>query len=243
MVSLQIPVVLVATGSTTVPRTHMAVGLIGENRLVVAGGNQYDWDLKGYHESTIRNTVDVFDLSKPVNGWQQRASLPTPRGWTASSVCGDKLYVFGGLSFSESNTQLRHRESYCYDAEQDNWESRAAFPLPISGWEAATFDDRYVITVGGVLLPEDQSIRDSTDDLLRLTRWNDIPFAYDTQQDRWYRLEGSLPPHGKFNDAGVCVIGDTIYVAGAEGPSGGHYNHFLIGRIQLRNQGASGVVP
>jgi hypothetical protein len=35
-----------------------------------------------------------------------------------------------------------------------------------------------------------------------------------------------------FNDPGVVVIGDTIYVLGAEGPSGSHWNYFLVGRIE-----------
>ena len=34
-----------------------------------------------------------------------------------------------------------------------------------------------------------------------------------------------------FNDPGVASIGDTIYVLGAEGPDGSHYNYFLMGRI------------
>ena len=229
----QDPPVWTEHSQLTVPRTHMAVGRIEQNLLIVAGGNEYEWELKGYHPKTIRKTVDVFDLTKPERGWQKRKSLPGPRGWSASSVCEGKFYVLGGLSFSESKVQQRHQETYRYDAVNDAWEELAKFALPISGWEAATYDDRYILCVGGVLLPEDRPIRDSTDDLLKDTRWNDVVFAYDTQEDRWYRMDGTLAPRGKFNDAGVCIISKTIYVAGAEGPSGGHYDHFLVGRIRL----------
>jgi len=216
-----------------VPRTHMAVGMIDGKLLVVAGGNEYNIAVKGYHKSTVRDTTEVFDLSRPDQGWQLRKPLPKPRGWTASAVCQDRFYVMGGITYSDSNIQHRHKENYRYDAAKDEWETITSFVLPISGWEGATFKDRYVIAIGGVLLPEDRPIKDYTDELIKNTRWNDIPFVYDTQEDRWYRLQGALPPRGKFNDAGVCIIGDTIYVAGAEGPSGGHYNHFLIGRIEM----------
>ena len=44
-----------------------------------------------------------------------------------------------------------------------------------------------------------------------------------------------LSPGGLFNDAGVCVIGDTIYIAGGEGPAGSHFSHFLVGNIIRAN--------
>ena len=218
----------------TVARTHMGTGLIGTNLLVVAGGNEYSRDVKGYHKSTIRDTVDVFDLSQPGRGWQKRAPLPGARGWVASSVSGGRLYVFGGLSFLASNSQIRFRDGFRYDVKQDRWESRAAFPLPISGWEAATLKERFIIAVGGVLLEKDRPIQDATPELVEHTYWNDLPFGYDTREDRWYRLEGPMPGGGVFNDPGVCIVGDVIYVVGAEGPKGSHFNHFLKGRILLK---------
>lgn len=220
-------------GRLNVPRTHLGVGAINDTLLIAAGGNEYDFAVRGYHHSTIRKTVEVFDLSNPGKGWQQRTPLPAAAGWVASSVCRGKFYVMGGLRFSESNTQHRHKATYCYDAEKDRWKNGAPFPVPISGWEAATFQDRFIIAVGGVLVPDARPVQDYTSDLIQHTRWNDVAFAYDTHHDRWYRLDGALPPGGKFNDPGVCIIGNTIYVAGAEGPSGGHYNYFLIGRIKI----------
>ena len=61
--------------------------------------------------------------------------------------------------------------------------------------------------------------------------WSDLTLAYDTQEDQWLQVEGVLPPGAVFNDPGVVIIGDTIYVLGAEGPDGSHYNYFLIGKI------------
>ncbi len=207
----------------TIPRTHMAVGCVGKH-LVVAGGNEYDATKRGYHRSTIRATTDVLDLSAPRAGWRQRAPLPDPpRGWTASAVCQGRFYVLGGLTFSAEGKAIRLREAWCYDVAANRWTPRAAPPLAISGWEGAVYADRYIITVGGVApSPTDREP----------VVWNDLPFVYDSRQDRWLKIESSLPPGAVFNDPGVCIIGKTIYVAGAEGPRGSHFSHFLTGRIK-----------
>jgi len=87
----------------------------------------------------------------------------------------------------------------------------------MSGWASDVFEDRHLIVIGGAG-----------------TRWNDVPFAYDTRSNRWMRIAGPLPPGALFNDPGVCIIGDTIFVAGGEGAGGSHFNHFLIGKITPR---------
>jgi len=207
-------------GQLSVPRTHMAVGCIGP-WLMVAGGNEYDFSKGGYHKSTIRGLTEVFDLRQEGRGWQRRSPLPgPPRGWVASSVCQNRMYVLGGLTFDPGPRQMRLRYAVSYDPEQDEWARHRDLPVPVSGWEGATYADRYILLVGGVVaMPHD--------DL-----WNDQPLAYDTKLDCWLRVEGLLPPGALFNDAGVCVIGDRIYVAGGEGPFGSHFNYFLIGKIE-----------
>lgn len=47
-------------------------------------------------------------------------------------------------------------------------------------------------------------------------------------------MKGTLPPGAVFNDAAVVSTDDTIYVLGGEGPSGSHYNYFLIGHFKPR---------
>ncbi|MEQ1862438.1 MAG: kelch repeat-containing protein [Chthoniobacteraceae bacterium] len=200
----------------TVPRTHMAVGKVG-SKLVVAGGNKYDVAEKGYSPNTIQGVTDIFDLTKPEQGWEQRATIPgSPRGWSASAVVGEKFYMLGGVTWT-AKARVRLAETLSYDPARDEWKRLADFPMPISGWEADTFADRYLIAIGGAG-----------------TRWNDVPFVYDSKTDRWMRIEGPLPPGALFNDPGVCIVGDTIYVAGGEGSGGSHFNHFLIGRIRPR---------
>ncbi|MCE5186890.1 MAG: hypothetical protein LLF76_12270 [Planctomycetaceae bacterium] len=69
--------------------------------------------------------------------------------------------------------------------------------------------------------------------------WNDLVLAYDIKNDVWFRLNGALRPGGVFNNAGLSVIGNRIFVAGAEGPvtngtKRDRFNYFLTGRIKLK---------
>ncbi|MDZ4403246.1 kelch repeat-containing protein [Prosthecobacter sp.] len=198
----------------TVPVTHMAADRAG-SFMIVAGGNNYDIAEKGYSPKTIQGVTNVLDLAKPGHGWQQRAPIPgSPRGWTASAVAGGKFYMLGGVTWNEKGRQ-RLQEALSYDPAKNEWQRLADFPYSISGWEGETFDNRYIIAVGGAG-----------------ARWNDLPFVYDTQENRWLRSTSPLPPGAMFNDPGVCIIGDTIYVAGGEGSGGSHFNHFLVGKIK-----------
>lgn len=197
----------------SVPRTHMATDRVGDF-MIVAGGNRYDFAEKGYSPRTIQNVTDVLDLAHPEAGWKQRTPIPgSPRGWSASAVVGDKFYMLGGVTWTP-NARVRLQECLSYDPAKDEWQKLADFPMPISGWEGATLDDRHIMVVGGAG-----------------NGWNDLAFVYDTKENRWLRCTSPLPPGAVFNDPGVCVIGDTIYVAGGEGSGGSHFNHFLVGKI------------
>ncbi|MGV3664217.1 MAG: kelch repeat-containing protein [Prosthecobacter sp.] len=198
----------------TVPRTHMAADRVGDF-MIVAGGNRYDFAEKGYSPRTIQNVTDVLDLTHPEAGWNQRAPIPgSARGWSASAVLGDKFYMFGGVTWTPKARE-RLRECLSYDPVKNEWKRLADFPMPISGWEGSAFGDHHIVVVGGAG-----------------NGWNDVPFVYDAEADRWLRCTSPLPPGAVFNDPGVAIIGDTIYVAGGEGSGGSHFNHFLIGKIK-----------
>lgn len=129
-------------------------------------------------------------------------------------VVDGQLYLLDGVTWTATARQ-RLAEALCYDPSQNQWKRLADFPIPMSGWSGDMFDRRHIIAVGGAG-----------------SHWNDVPFVYDTRSDRWMRIASPLPPGAVFNDPGVCIIGDTIYVAGGEGAGGSHFNHFLIGKIR-----------
>lgn len=205
--------------SLNVARTHMAVGAVGSH-LVVVGGNRYDYSDGGYSFRTIQGVTETLDRSNLQRGWRQRTSIPGgPRGWCASVSLNGRLYVLGGLSFAKTKpgvrgAKIKYRETLAYDPVVDKWTRHADPPIAISGWEGAAYRDRYIIAIGGVA-----------------RHWNDLAFVYDTRADRWLRFVKPLPVGAVLNDAGVCIIDDTIYVAGGEGPGGSHFDHFLIGKI------------
>ena len=207
-----------------VPRTHTAVGSAGKY-LMVIGGNEYAFEENGYSNATIRATTEVFDLKQPNKGWQRKTSIPgAGRGWVASFCLDEKLYLFGGVTWDEDNNTVGIRESLVYDPQRDAWTERAPSPIAMSGWEGDCYGKRYALLVGGVARPKPETKQPMV--------WSDLVWAYDLQDDQWLRVEGTLPPGAVFNDPGVVVIGDTIYVIGAEGPDGSHYNYFLKGRIR-----------
>ncbi len=212
-------------GQLSVPRTHMGIGRVGD-RLIVAGGVRWD-SVNGYHESTVKGTTDVFDLTQPQLGWQARSSIPgVGRGWVAAAPCRDCLYVFSGLTFDRKNRSAWVNECLKYDPMSDGWFQNAKPPVWVSGWAAATCRNRYIVLVGGCVGP-------TTEPYSNGNLWNDLAFVYDATTDRWGRLEGTIPPAAVYNDCGVVIIGKTIYVAGGEGPRGSHFNHLAIGRLQL----------
>ncbi|QDU47341.1 N-acetylneuraminate epimerase precursor [Symmachiella dynata] len=220
---LQQPPVWRPHSQLNVPRTHMAVGRVG-NYLVVAGGNEYVWAEKGYSQNTIRNTTEVFDLSQPKLGWRTRSPIPAVgRGWSAAAASQDHLYVLGGVTWNESGKTVGLRETWRYSPQQDVWEKRTPPPVAISGWAGALYQQRYAVIVGGVMRDKEKPERKSV--------WSDLAWVYDVQDDQWQQLKGALPPGAVFNDSAVVIIGDTLYVLGGEGPKGSHYNYFLKGRL------------
>ena len=214
--------------SLNVPRTHTATGNIG-SLLVVAGGNEYDIEEKGYSHRTIRDTTEVFDLSHPDRGWQVRSKIPSGgRGWSASVVTNGHLYLFGGLNWTEDGAARRLQETWRYDPRADRWQEMTPPPLPISGWEAGLYADRYALIAGGVTPSASSSASELT--------WSDLVWAYDCRDDIWLQVDGTLPPGAVFNDPGAVVVQNKLYLLGAEGPHGSHYNYFLLGEINPKHE-------
>ena len=96
--------------------------------------------------------------------------------------------------------------------------------VPISGWEAEVFADRYLILIGGAA-----------------RHWNDVPFVYDTQTDRWLRITtgtgevAALKPLAQSHE--VKQVCRTVELTRAQlGPGDDRDAHFAQVRV------AAGVI-
>ena len=190
-----------------------------DDLLVVIGGVEWQSSPVFYNLAGMRDTVDVLDLSDEQAGWQLRT--PTPgltAGWTASAVCQDRVYVFGGIPFNSYRDQQQINHCYYYEPKRDRWTRIANAPYQISGWQAETYVNRYMLVVGG-----------SSNTVPGV--FNEVVYVYDTQEDRWMRMDGTIAGGGYYNDCGVSIIGDMIYVTGGEGAGGSHNNYILTGQI------------
>lgn len=205
----------------TCARTHTSVGNAGKY-LIAIGGNQYTLP-KGYDQSTVRNVVDIFDLTRPELGWQQKNPIPgSPRGWMGAAVVGKEIYVFGGVTFLSNGNVKRFHDTLRYNPATDQWTKLADAPFIVGSWDGDVYLDRYIILTGGVA-------GDPANSEAQL--WNDMLFVYDTQINRWYKMATPLPVDAVFGDPGICIIDNTIYIAGGEGPESSHFNYFIIGDI------------
>lgn len=199
-----------------VPRSHMAAGTVG-HYLITVGGAEYDWNAKDPYQR--RGNTEVLDLRQPSAGWKQKTPIPgPPRAWTASAVCGGKLWVVGGISPEPNAAAMT--DTLSYDPEKDVWTRKAALPVGGHSWGAACYQERFVMVVGGLTGYGDSQV------------WSDLVFAYDTRDDRWMKVEHAIPGGAVMSDVGVAIVGDTIYAAGAEGPKGTHFDLLRVGRIR-----------
>ena len=74
-------------------RSH-TVAVTTQHHLIVAGG---------YDGSHYLNTVEVMDIQTLV--WSTAACLPHPYYWASAAICGDQLYMLGGVD-NDGHTKL-----------------------------------------------------------------------------------------------------------------------------------------
>ena len=93
------------TKSTPFPesRTDYAAGVL-DGKLVIAGGTYWEgskghWTRKRYSSST-----HAFDPITQV--WEKLPDLPTPLGYAASTVVGNKMFVLGGYTGTEVSRKI-----------------------------------------------------------------------------------------------------------------------------------------
>ena len=72
-------------------KRYGTTAVTSKERLIVAGGSI------GPDRADTINTVEVMDTNTLV--WSTVASLPHPYNWTSATICGDHLYMLGGVDY------------------------------------------------------------------------------------------------------------------------------------------------
>lgn len=124
-------------GCLATPRSSHTATLLGDGRVLVAGGEN-----PFAKESRFTSTAELYI---PDRGWQRTASLATPRAWhTASVVSGGRVLVAGGENDGGATAAAE-----AYDATLGGWEGAAALRAPRSRHGATSLVDGSVLVAGG----------------------------------------------------------------------------------------------
>ncbi len=201
----------------TVARSHLSVGVVG-SQLIAAGGNKYDIAEKGYSQHTIQGLTERLDLAQPGERLANLRAHPRP---SSRLVC-DRRAGWKVLHARRCDLDRKGKTTAAGNIELRSNEGRVA--------TARRFSHAHL----GLGMRCLRRTATSSPSAAPGRTGTTCPSSMTQSQDRWMRIASPLPPGAVFNDPGVCIIGDTIYVAGGEGPGGSHFNHFLIGKIKPR---------
>jgi len=103
----------------------------------------------------------VLDLTNPLRGWKQRASLPNARNHLAAAELNGKIYAIGGQDLWNELTGARDNVD-AYDPKTDSWTPAAALPVARSHTSASTFSLNGKIYVVGGATNGFKTLRDVT---------------------------------------------------------------------------------
>lgn len=176
--------------------TCAAVG----DTIVVTGGT-----------SGVGDGVEAYSTSQPEPGWFELPKAPLMRASTAAAARG-KFYLFGGLAGDDAATQTSD-SAFSLDLATCNWKEIKRMPLPLRYASAVTYQDRYIIILGGA------SRKDPDFPPLKIPggpigQLSPFVFVYDADTDEYWQLEETMPVG--VATLGSALIDDTIYVIGGE---------------------------
>lgn len=147
------------------PLTMHAAASVG-TKLYVFGGACFDGktfytfsDCSGGTPG-LGKRLHVFDVAAPQLGWTRLPDCPgPPRANVALSSVAGLLYAIGGMSFvptpskSTSTEEMTLVDNWQFDPASGNWKRLEDFPIASSNFRTnggeTSFDDRYIILIGG----------------------------------------------------------------------------------------------
>ncbi len=157
--------------------------------------------------SGVGDGVEAYSTTQPEKGWFELPEAPVMRASTAASARG-KLYLFGGLTGDDATTQTSDR-AFSLSLATRGWKEIKSMPLPLRYASAVTYQDRYIIILGGASRndPDFPPLKIPGGPIDQLS-----PFVivYDADLDEYWQLEETMPVG--VATLGSALIGDTIYV-------------------------------
>ncbi len=159
-----------------------AAGVIG-GKIYVAGG-QTQYTTLG----VSKNTLYVYDPA--MDSWEQKAPMPTARGYLSAAVVNGRLYAIGGTTAWPNRTG----KVEMYDPVTDTWQTKAPMPTARSGFCAEALNGK-IYVMGGV----------------DASGYKDVLEVYDPATDTW--IEKMEMPQTR-SIFGSAVVNDLLYAYG-----------------------------
>lgn len=159
-----------------------AAGVIG-GKIYVAGG-QTQYTTLGMSKNTL------FVYNPAMDSWEQKAPMPTARGYLSAAVVDGRLYVIGGTTTWPNRTG----KVEMYDPETDTWQTKAPMPTARSGFCAEAVNGK-IYAMGGI----------------NASGYKDVLEEYDPATDTW--IEKMEMPQTR-SIFGSAVVNDLLYAYG-----------------------------
>ena len=175
------PVALTWTKKASIPNPNGGGIAVYQNKIYVIGDS--------YNE--------VYDVA--TNTWASKTSMPTWRIGVQANVVGDKIYLIGGMSDTESGTMTDVNEAY--DPATDTWTAKEPIPTPVYLYASVVVDNK-IYLIGGSAEPPNVVL--------------DLVQIYDPQNDSW-TTGTSMPTAVRYASAAATTglfAPKRIYVIG-----------------------------
>jgi DNA-binding CsgD family transcriptional regulator/N-acetylneuraminic acid mutarotase len=161
---------------------------IARDRLAVVAVDGQVYAIGGKMPGSVTGVVEAYEPIQQT--WTLRATKPVPVANVCGVALGGKIYVPGGLTFSDQVTNVME----VYDPAADRWEQASPLPEPRAAYALAGHGEKLYL-FGGTDGQQDVS----------------TVLIYDPATDEWH-TGPPMPTARAF--AGAAMLNDQIFVVG-----------------------------
>lgn len=161
---------------------------IARDRLAVVAVHGILYAIGGETPGGVTGVVEAYDPTQ--QAWTLKATKPVPVANIGGAALDGKVYVPGGLTFSDRVTDVLE----VYDPTADRWEQAAPLPSPRAAYALAVHGGKLYLFGGN----------DGQQDVATV-------LVYDPATDEWQTLLGR-PPARAF--VAAAALDDKIYIVG-----------------------------